>query len=264
MDENQLNNIKRKISAFFSDKNLSPNVRMNNSLRYLAKYRSLQIGNTIIQKYGTKVLGGPFKGMNFLDSVSEGCYAPKLLGLYEAELHSYIDEIVEKKPDVIINIGCAEGYYAVGLKMLLPDTEVYAFDIDPDAKKKCKQLSEMNNVNININDEFKSEILKDFNTKDVVIFCDIEGDEVKLINSHNLDLYKNSEICMELHHNGIDHNKDIIPNILDKTHTTNLIWQKGKNFEVPELISNISHLDILLSAWEWRSYPTPWLIAKPF
>jgi hypothetical protein len=51
---------------------------------------------------------------------------------------------------------------------------------------------------------------------------------------------------------------------LDKTHTTNLIWQKGKNFEVPELISNISHLDILLSAWEWRSYPTPWLIAKPF
>ena len=44
-------------------------------------------------------------------------------------------------------------------------------------------------------------------------------------------------------------------------HDVDIIYQSGKNFSVPEIIYKISHLDILLSAWEWRSYPTPWLLA---
>jgi 16S rRNA G1207 methylase RsmC len=30
-----------------------------------------------------------------------------------------------------INVGCAEGYFAVGLAMLLPQARVTLFDIDP-------------------------------------------------------------------------------------------------------------------------------------
>lgn len=263
MDENLLNRIEKEIGNFFSNKDFSPTIRMNDALRHLAKYRSIQITNTIIQKFGTKIIDGPFKGMNFLDGVSEGCYLPKLLGIYESELHSYINELVKKKPDVIINIGSAEGYYAVGLKMLLPETEVFAFDIDNNAKDKCKELSRLNSVKVIIEDEFKPEILKDFNSKNIFIMCDIEGDEINLINKDNINLFKTVEMCIELHISNNTHNVKIIPDILSKSHKTNLIQQKGKNFEVPEIIANLSHLDILLSAWEWRLYPTPWLIAKP-
>jgi len=263
MDEVSLNRIEKEVSNLFANDRLNPIIRMNDALRHLAKYRSIQIAQTLTQKFGNVVLGGPFEGMNFLDSVSEGCYVPKLLGIYESELHRYIDEIVMKKPDVIINVGSAEGYYAVGLKRLLPETEIFAFDIDDNAKEKCMELNKINSTKVIIENEFKPEILNDFKTKKIFIMCDIEGDEINLFNNKNINLYEHAEICMELHYKDNNHNVRIMPDIFKNTHKTNLIWQKGKDFEVPDIISNISHLDILLSAWEWRSYPTPWLIAKP-
>ena len=77
MDENQLKNVEKKIEEFFLSENLKPNDKLNYALRYLAKYRSMQLGNTIIQLYGPKVFDGPFKKMEFLSSVSEGCFIPK-------------------------------------------------------------------------------------------------------------------------------------------------------------------------------------------
>ena len=263
MDEYLLNKIEKEVGNFFSNKDFSPTIRMNDALRHLAKYRSIQIANTIIKKFGTKIISGPFKGMDFLDGVSEGCYIPKLLGIYESELHEYINELVKKRPDVIINVGSAEGYYAVGLKRLLPETEVFAFDIDDKAKDKCKELSKLNSVKVIIEDEFKPEILKDFSSKKIFIMCDIEGDEINLITQNNIKLFEKVEMCIELHISSNTHNVKIIPDIFRDSHKIDLIQQKGKNFEVPEIIANLSHLDILLSAWEWRSYPTPWLIAKP-
>ncbi len=263
MQDEHLKEIESNIQKIFSNMSLSHVDRLNQALRYLAKYRSLQIGNTLLKLNGTEVLGGPFKGMNFLNSVSEGCYVPKLLGNYESELHDYISRIIKSKPDIIINVGSAEGYYSVGMKMLLPKTEVYAFDIDKNAQEKCKELSAINGVSINVEGEFQSHMLEDFRDKKIFFMCDIEGDEINLINAENIHLYKNCEVCIELHYSNRTHNKDKIPSIFEKTHDVELIWQKGKNFDVPETIYNISHLDILLSGWEFRSYPTPWLVGKP-
>ena len=91
--------------------------------------------------------------------------------------------------------------------------------------------------------------------------CDIEGFESELFNENNIGLLKDCDICMELHmYNGM-HNIEVMPKLFEQYHDVDIIYQSGKNFSVPEIIYKISHLDILLSAWEWRSYPTPWLIA---
>lgn len=263
MDNDELKKIESTIRELFNDKKAIPQVRMNNALRYLSKYRSQLISNTLIQEHGLKVINGPFKDMEFLSSVSEGCYLPKILGIYESELHSLIEAVVESKPDVILNIGCAEGYYAVGFKRLLTETEVYAFDINPFAQSKCKELSERNNVVINIQGEFKIEMMKDFYNKKVFLMCDIEGAEADLFNKDSIELLSKVEICIELHRYKGKSNIDIIPDLFRKSHNVEIVYQNGKDFTVPEIIKNLQHLDILLSAWEWRSYPTPWLVAKP-
>ena len=142
MTDQKINSsLKETVKSFFKNDDNSYIDNANQALRFLAKYRSALLANTFKEEYGTKILSGPFKGMEFLDEVSEGCYLPKLLGIYESEIHNYISLMVEKKPDIFINIGSAEGYYSVGLKRLLPDTEVFAFDLNPDAQKKCKILS---------------------------------------------------------------------------------------------------------------------------
>ena len=95
-----------------------------------------------------KVLSGPFTGMTLSEHSAwgDGDRASKLLGSYELSLEKYIVKAVDRQPDVVINVGCAEGYYAVGLARLLPNAMVYAFDIDTRAQGWCSKAAEKNGV----------------------------------------------------------------------------------------------------------------------
>src|SRR5215813_4226420 len=76
----------------------------------------------IFQKLGNRVLTGPFKGMIVTDQPNwdDGNSTLKLLGCYEHELWDAIELAITRKPSAVINIGCAEGYYAIGLARRLP------------------------------------------------------------------------------------------------------------------------------------------------
>ncbi len=77
------------------------------------------LGKYIAQKCGEEVIDSPFAGMkypsNFSSGPSRAALAQKLLGCYEKELHAAIFMLMKEKYDVFLNIGCAEGYYTVGL-----------------------------------------------------------------------------------------------------------------------------------------------------
>ncbi|WP_299504968.1 hypothetical protein [Cypionkella sp.] len=89
--------------------------RLEQAFRHLAKWRSELISNTLVGRSGTKVLSGPFRGMDYPVRASEGSRAARLMGSYESSLAPVIEEIVTKAYPVIIDVGSAEGYYAVGL-----------------------------------------------------------------------------------------------------------------------------------------------------
>ena len=91
MTDQKINiSLKETVKSFFKNDDNSYIDNANQALRFLAKYRSALLANTFKEEYGTKILSGPFEGMEFLDEVSEGCYLPKLLGIYESEIHNYI------------------------------------------------------------------------------------------------------------------------------------------------------------------------------
>jgi hypothetical protein len=60
--------------------------------------------------------------MAYIPQAVGSALIPKLLGCYEAELHGVIACALNTTYDTIIDIGCAEGYYAVGLALHFPDT----------------------------------------------------------------------------------------------------------------------------------------------
>ena len=85
-----------------------------------------------------EVLNGPFKGMKYPEFLSLGStLIPKLIGSYEAELHPIIDEIIACGYEEIWDVGCAEGYYAVGLALMSPTSKIRAYDIDIHSRKAC-------------------------------------------------------------------------------------------------------------------------------
>jgi hypothetical protein len=88
--------------------------------------------NELIREHGCTLLGGPFRGMKYSrDSLLSRNGIPILFGSYELELHTVIEEAIAKRFERIIDIGCAEGYYAVGLARRT-GAIVYAFDCDPE------------------------------------------------------------------------------------------------------------------------------------
>jgi len=62
------------------------------------------------------VQAGPFAGMLLTGDTSwdaVGDETSKLLGFYEEEIDPHLEQAIAAKPDLVLNVGCAEGYYAV-------------------------------------------------------------------------------------------------------------------------------------------------------
>jgi ribosomal protein L11 methylase PrmA len=68
------------------------------------------------------------------------------VGTYELELSDIIEKIVRHGYTRVLNIGCAEGYYAIGLALRDPAVEVFAFDTDPLSRMQTRRLARLNRV----------------------------------------------------------------------------------------------------------------------
>jgi len=193
--------------------------------------------NQLVRKRANgRILGGPFKGMNFDDKTiwGSGDLTAKLLGCYEQELHNVIRLTDFSIYDAIVNIGCAEGYYAVGLALLSPSVPVYAYDSNTEAGTIVARNSALNGVEgrIEVRGECSGAEIINLAQKHERLFvmCDCEGYELALF--PNLDVItalQKSDIIIECH--------DILnpvctPTMIAcfwSTHRINIIYSGGRD-----------------------------------
>ena len=107
--------------------------------------------------------------------------------------------------EVILDIGCAEGFNACGLAGMFPNATVYAFDTDKKARKYCLANAVANNLkNVIIRSECTDQFIAEIcNNQSSFILCDIEGAEKELFSAINVSTLSNTYILMELH-DGVD------------------------------------------------------------
>lgn len=240
--------------------------QLNNTLRLLSKWRSVMIQNTLLQKHGSEVLNGPFAGMIFEQASSEGCHIAKVLGCYEQPLHPFIEESVLHGYTEVLNIGCAEGYYAVGLAMRMPDTHVFAYDTNLKAQSVCTGLAKRNGVahRVSVSGSFTASDFADYQGRKVLVFCDLEGGEMDLLDPVDAPNLREMDIIVESHECLIPGATHVLSNRFKKTHQISLIQDDGHRSmrRIPDWFKGLAHLDQLLAVWEWRSGPTPWLVMR--
>jgi hypothetical protein len=154
-----------------------------------------------VSEFGSVIRNGPFKGLRYLPESSGSSLLPKLLGSYEAALHPVLAELMACRYDNIINIGCAEGYYAVGLARLCPGTPVIAFDSDPEARVLCERTAGLNGVKqqVSIRGECHPEALASAIEGRSLIVCDCEGDESRLLDPVLVPSLAKCDLLVELH-----------------------------------------------------------------
>lgn len=256
--------ITNQILSIVNEPNTDPNLKLNTGLRLLAKWRSLLLQNTLLENNGPRVLQGPLKGMNLAEQSSEGCYVPKLLGCYEQPLQPYLTRAIYRNYETLINIGCAEGYYAVGLVVAMPNTKSLAFDTDKKAQKSCSDLAEKNHVadRVTIGDRFNVEHFANYKSHDALILCDIEGAEKDLLDPLKAPALAHLDIIVESHECLVGGITEELIKRFSSTHNIERVDDTGERSldAAPNWFDNLAHLDQLLATWEWRSGPTPWLV----
>lgn len=250
------------LRAFASDANNS--VKINHGLNLLARYRAREIGAALYHKGGAEVRSGPFQGMTIHGKTSEGNVAPKLLGSYEQELHEIIERCIAAPYDCVVNVGCGDGFYAVGFARRMPESEIRAYDINEGRRAYCQAMAAENGVGerVIVGGECGRDELTALAGRRVLVICDIEGGEHELLDPENIPALKDFDILVELHEvMNMALPEEIIARFA-ASHDIERVAHQGRDPNVFEELEKISHLDQWLAVWEGRQGPTPWAFMR--
>lgn len=108
----------------------------------LARTPYVQLNRRYLEAYGDIIRAGPFVGTQYPGAAVGDNLIPKLLGTYELELHEHIERMLDRQPHRVVNVGCAEGYYAIGFARRLPQAEIIASDVSPSATQACTEMAQ--------------------------------------------------------------------------------------------------------------------------
>jgi hypothetical protein len=214
------------------------------------------------------VVKGYFKGLKYPGFTSFGSSLfPKLSGNYESELFSTLEDLHRNDYSKIIDIGCAEGYYAVGLAIKFKNSIVYAFDIDHTAQKLTENMSKLNTVDdrVIVKGQCTSEWLgkENFSNRSLII-SDCEGFEKDLFCLENISNLYNCDLIIELHPMFNSDIKNYLCSLFGPTHQLQIISSKDdarKIFELGDMGQNFSYIDKLKLVQEGRMFTMDWLVA---
>lgn len=218
-----------------------------------------------VADFGLVVQNGPFRGLKYLPESTGSSLLPKLLGSYEGALHPTISAVRRRSYDNVIDIGCAEGYYAVGLANCWPNVQVIAFDINPAAREMCRRLAEINGVGeqITVLGECTPEALAEMIGNKSLIICDCEGYEAELLDPEVVTGLNHCDLIVELHP-FVD---PAIPGLFESrfknSHRSALVRGSGDHSEYPQL-KTFRWLDRTLATYEERGGGEAlWMVLTP-
>jgi hypothetical protein len=195
-------------------------------------YPSALLRRTVVRKTGRRVVAGPFVGMHFVDRATWGAYLPKLIGSYELELHEVIEQAIGRRPERVIDIGGAEGYYAVGFLRRLPQATLVVFEQQSAARRELARLAQLNGVHdrLSIRESCDPQALAAAlaASPSALVICDVEGYEVELLDPERVPDLARTDLLVEVHDSRVPGCRDLIASRFRATHRVTAIPQRRR------------------------------------
>ena len=170
--------------------------------------RRYRLGQVLSDHFENTVAYGPFKGLVLSDTSWWGAAdrGSMLLGFYEKEVLNSL-EVFAKDRDTFIDIGAADGYYAIGVVASGLFSESFCFELSEEGQaaieKNAKRNSVADRVHIfgEANEGFMSGITEKFavNLGNTVFLLDIEGAEFHVVNEAFLQEVSRAALIIEIH-----------------------------------------------------------------
>lgn len=238
-----------------------------------ARYRPIGYLNQLTrERTGGRVRMGPFAGMRYVDTSVGSCFIPKLLGIYERELAPKVEIICRSGSDLIVDVGAAEGYYAVGLALRNPRARVVAFEMEEPGRRAIGEMARLNQVADRLLVRGRCEP-RDLaaalaGSSRPVIVCDAEGYEEELLDPHDVTALRSAVILVETHEFvrcGITRE---LQGRFAPSHDVELIWQEPRrraDFPWRALGTRLlprAYLDWAVSEWRPERMCWLWMVPK--
>lgn len=250
------------------DRMLGPKVRLVtvHDLDRLSDPSYRRVAEAIEAHTGGAVGSGPFKGMTILDQVSwgSGDRAAKLLGCYEQELHGVIEDFILSRPAQIINIGCAEGYYSVGLALRLPDSRVAAVDVDEAALAICDANAVANGVTNQLTTMLPDALDSSWTDPAGALWVvDVEGAEADILDPIQTPALRSAMVLVECHDFVHPHITEELRRRFSETHLVRNIIQSSRNPGQYAVLRNRPESERWAAVNERRPCVMNWLAMTP-
>ena len=182
------------------------------------------VGRRYLRSSRHVVQAGPFRNMRYVEAAHYSALLPKIAGAYESELHPYLKRIAEAQPDVLIDVGAAEGYYAVGAAVAGWSRRIVAFESDAGARELLHAMIRRNNpgadrveVRGRCAPEDLATVLAEARRPTVII--DAEGFEALLIDPLRVPALARATLLIEYHDFILPGLSQILKERLQPTHT---------------------------------------------
>lgn len=222
-----------------------------------------------LRRHGYAVLRGPWEGLTYdaLTARVANDVAAKLLGSYEEELHEALREAIGTAPRTFIDVGCAEGYHAVGAARALPGARIQAFDNDEVARRLCERLAAANGVgaSVEVRSVFSIDSLDDAEPP-VLVLMDCEGCESMLLGEDARPRLTGVALIVELHEWAVPEIEQGLVGLYADTHDVEIIRAAGRyRAQYPELdrIGRLNDVETDLLVMERRPTRMAWAVLRP-
>ena len=142
------------------------------------------------------VAGGPFAGLRYPQDIADSVTSPQLKrsGDYEKALVPVIAAEFNRKPPIFVDVGAAEGFYAVSGARL--GIKTIAYESSSLQRKALGRLAEANEADLDIRGHCRRvPNLPD----DALLLMDVEGAETQLLGGDTPRRLAGTTVIVELH-----------------------------------------------------------------
>jgi hypothetical protein len=228
---------------------LAPGVMADRAVRWNEHVRrntgAADEAERYVREHGLVVSAGPFTGLVY----PEGCepqvdaLAEKLGGRYELELHPVLREALSWGPETFLDIGAADGYYAVGFARAAGVPTV-AFEPSPRARAICIRTAEANGVVLTLRGAASARVVRRLKLGRTFLISDCEGAEAEIFAPAVAETLRNSLVVIEAHEPARPGVTSVLTSRFRRTHDVDVLDQRS--------------LDSGL-----RNEPARWLVCRP-
>lgn len=219
----------------------------------------------------SEVKAGPFSGLKYPEAKACGsALYPKLLGTYESELHGFFRKAPLQDYELILDVGCAEGYYLVGVGRMIPAIPLMGIDIDREALTLVRKLAAANSVDasrLRLSERFCEDALRSTLPARSLVICDCEGAEADIFSEASMDLWRLSDLVVECHDFVVPDITEVLAKRLKPSHQVEIIQSADLGSKVrllshgDFLAARLEHKELLVN--EGRPGAMRWIVARP-